>query len=150
MDLGGWRTRSVLARYNVTSERDLADALERVTRYVAERSAETPKVEPLRAEPAQNPRNRPSSEGRRAKRAAASARNPEWRRAESNRGPRDYETPPGRHPVTQGQKRPEVRRVPSWRVTPKAPDCLGVPPQKRLIPFNVPTRAPSRSRTSCS
>jgi len=25
MDLGGWRTRSVLARYNVTSERDLAE-----------------------------------------------------------------------------------------------------------------------------
>src|SRR5579862_1654831 len=73
-------------------ERDLANALERVTRYVAERSAETPKVEPLRADPAQSPRNRPSSEGRRAKRAAASARNPEWRRAESNRGPRDYET----------------------------------------------------------
>src|SRR5262249_25642508 len=47
MDLGGWRARSVLARYNVTSARDLADALERVTRYVAERSAETPKVEPL-------------------------------------------------------------------------------------------------------
>jgi hypothetical protein len=31
MDLGGWRTRSILARYNVTSERDLADALERVS-----------------------------------------------------------------------------------------------------------------------
>jgi len=30
MDPGGWRTRSVLARYNVTSERDLADALDRV------------------------------------------------------------------------------------------------------------------------
>jgi integrase len=26
MELGGWRTRSVFARYNVTSERDLADA----------------------------------------------------------------------------------------------------------------------------
>jgi hypothetical protein len=54
MDLGGWRPRSVLARYNATSERDLTDAFERVTRYVAERSAETPKVEPLRAEPAQS------------------------------------------------------------------------------------------------
>ena len=43
MDLGGWRTRSVLARYNVTSERDLADALERVSLYNAERAAETPK-----------------------------------------------------------------------------------------------------------
>ncbi len=31
MELGGWRTRSVFARYNVTSERDLADALERVS-----------------------------------------------------------------------------------------------------------------------
>src|SRR5213593_1651158 len=61
MELGGWRTRSVLARYNVTSERDLADALDRITRYVAERSAETPKVQPLRAEPAQNPHNRPSN-----------------------------------------------------------------------------------------
>ncbi len=55
MDLGGWRTRSVLARHNVTSVKDLADALERVTRYVSERAAEAPKVQPLRAEPAQKP-----------------------------------------------------------------------------------------------
>lgn len=40
MDLGGWRTRSVLARYNVTSRRDLADAMERMTQYVATRAAE--------------------------------------------------------------------------------------------------------------
>ena len=89
MDLGGWRTRSVLARYNVTSERD---AIERVSRYVAERSAETPKVQPLRAEPAQNPHNRPSNGVEPKAPATASARNPKWRRAESNRGPRDYET----------------------------------------------------------
>ncbi len=47
MELGGWRTRSVFARYNVTSESDLADAVERVSRYVTERAAERPKVEPL-------------------------------------------------------------------------------------------------------
>src|SRR5262249_30303694 len=39
MELGGWRTRSVFDRYNVTSERDLSDAIERVSRYVAERGA---------------------------------------------------------------------------------------------------------------
>ena len=92
MDLGGWRTRSVLARYNVTSEHDLADALERVSRYVTERSAETPKVQPLRVEPAQNPHNPPSKSAEDSKRAGSSARNPKWRRPESNRGPRDYET----------------------------------------------------------
>ena len=54
-------SKSVLDRYNVTSERDLADALEHVTRYNAERSAETPKVEPLRAEPAQSGRQRGDS-----------------------------------------------------------------------------------------
>jgi integrase len=59
MDLGGWRTRSILARYNVTSERDLADALDRVSRYVAERAAEKPKVRPLREQP-QNSHNRAS------------------------------------------------------------------------------------------
>ena len=52
MELGGWRTRSVFARYNVTSESDLADAVERVSRYVTERAAERPKpkVEPLSAQ----------------------------------------------------------------------------------------------------
>jgi integrase len=59
MELGGWRTRAVLARYNVTSERDLADALERVSRYVTERAADAPRVQPLRLEPAQNPHNPP-------------------------------------------------------------------------------------------
>jgi integrase len=59
MDLGGWRTRAVLARYNVTSERDLADAIARVGSYVTARAAEAPKVRPLR-EPAQNPHNRAS------------------------------------------------------------------------------------------
>lgn len=67
MELGGWRTRSMFARYNVTSERDLADAVERVSRYVVERGAERPKVRPLHPEaggsdrePAQNPHNPPA------------------------------------------------------------------------------------------
>ncbi len=92
MDPGGWRTRSVLTRYNVTSERDLADALDRVTRYVAERCAETPKVQPLRAEPAQNPHNRAGDEAQADRAKSATSGKAEWRRAESNRGPRDYET----------------------------------------------------------
>jgi len=62
MELGGWRTRSVLARHNVTSERDLADALKRVSRYVSKRSAESAKVRPLRTEPAQNPHNPAAAE----------------------------------------------------------------------------------------
>ena len=49
MDLGGWRTRSVFGRYNVTSEKDLADALERVSAYVADRREEIPTVVPLAA-----------------------------------------------------------------------------------------------------
>jgi len=57
MELGGWKTRSVFARCNVTSERDLAEAIERISGYVAERGAERPKVRPLRKEPAQNPHN---------------------------------------------------------------------------------------------
>jgi hypothetical protein len=52
MELGGWKTRSVFARCNVTSERDLAEAIERISGYVAERGAERPKARPLR-EPAQ-------------------------------------------------------------------------------------------------
>ena len=73
MELGGWRTRSVFSRYNVTSERDLADAVERISGYVAERAAERPKVRPLHPEsggsdrePAQNPHNpaTEASEGR--------------------------------------------------------------------------------------
>jgi integrase len=48
MDLGGWKTRSVFDRYNVTSEQDLADALDRTSRYLAERSVQAPKVRPLR------------------------------------------------------------------------------------------------------
>ncbi len=53
MDLGGWRMRSVFARYNVTSEKD---AIERISGYVATRATEHPKVRPLR-DPAQNPHN---------------------------------------------------------------------------------------------
>ena len=66
MELGGWRTRSVFARYNVTSESDLAEAVERISGYVAQRAAERPKVRPLHPEtgrsdhePAQNPHNLP-------------------------------------------------------------------------------------------
>ena len=73
-------------------ERDLADALERVSRHVAERSAETPKVQPLRREPAQNPHNRHEEADVEQREAALSAESGEWRRPESNRGPRDYET----------------------------------------------------------
>ena len=51
----------------MTSERDLADAVERVSRYVTERGAERPKVRPLRTEPAQNPHN-PASEADTAER----------------------------------------------------------------------------------
>jgi integrase len=72
MELGGWRTRSVLDRYNVTSERDLGDALERTSRYVTERAAETPKVRPIR-EPAQNPHNPPVEQPRGRRRAGLSA-----------------------------------------------------------------------------
>ena len=55
MELGGWKTRPVFARYNVTSERDLAETIERISGYVAERGAERPKIRPLR-EPAQSAR----------------------------------------------------------------------------------------------
>ena len=92
MELGGWRTRSILARYIVTSEQDLADALKRVSAYNAARAAEKPKVERLRAEPAQNPHNSAVNAARARQRPSASTRNAKWRRAESNRGPRDYET----------------------------------------------------------
>ena len=61
MELGGWKTRSVFARCNVTSEHNLAEAIERISGYVAERGAERPKVRPLR-EPAQNPHNLPAEE----------------------------------------------------------------------------------------
>jgi len=68
MELGGWRTRSVFARYNVTSEADLAAAIERISGYVAERATEAPKVRPLRTEPAQNPHN-PAADDTPARRA---------------------------------------------------------------------------------
>jgi integrase len=68
MELGGWRTRSVFARYNVTSEADLAAAVERISGYVAERATEARKVRPLRTEPAQNPHN-PAADDTPARRA---------------------------------------------------------------------------------
>ena len=54
MELGGWRTRSMLQRYNVVSEHDLATALDRVADYVSARATEAPKIQPLRPEPAQS------------------------------------------------------------------------------------------------
>jgi hypothetical protein len=75
MELGGWRTRAVFGRYNITSERDLADAIERVSRYVADRAAGAPKIGPLHGEPAQNPHNRPSRERSRAAANRAVPRN---------------------------------------------------------------------------
>ncbi len=47
MELGGWRTRSVFDRYNITSEEDLANAVEAISDYVHERASEPTKVEPL-------------------------------------------------------------------------------------------------------
>ena len=80
------------ARLHVTSERDLAHALKRVSEYLTARADEAPSVTVLRPEPAQNPHNRPSNGVEPKAPATASACNPKWRRAESNRGPRDYET----------------------------------------------------------
>lgn len=69
MELGGWRTRAMFARYNVTSERDLGEAIERVSGYLAERAADTPKIRPLHGEPPQNRHNQASPAlGRRLKR----------------------------------------------------------------------------------
>jgi integrase len=68
MELGGWRTRAVFGRYNITSERDLGEAIERVSGYLAERAADAPKIRPLHGEPAQNPHNRASGGPARAAR----------------------------------------------------------------------------------
>ena len=43
----------------------------------------------------ENPHNSAPSESRLTKQAAPTTRNPKWRCAESNRGPRDYESAPG-------------------------------------------------------
>jgi integrase len=48
MELMGYRTRSMLDRYNIVSGVDVAAALDRVSNYVVTRSAELPKVVPLR------------------------------------------------------------------------------------------------------
>ena len=96
MELGGWRTRSMLCRYNVVSETDLANALERVSAYVSTRATEESKITPLNVEPAQNPHNRATNEPDGGTRSTLTPRKKKWRRAESNCGPRDYERDRGR------------------------------------------------------
>jgi len=49
MKLGGWRTRSMLTRYNVVSSDDLAAAQERLTQAFA--TAAPRRVVPLRRPP---------------------------------------------------------------------------------------------------
>jgi integrase len=65
MDLGGWKTRSVLDRYNVTSGHDLGAALARVSRYNAERATDRPKVRPIHSVGAQNGHNSHTAAARR-------------------------------------------------------------------------------------
>jgi integrase len=48
MEIMGYRTRSMLDRYNIVSGADVAAALERVSDYTATKAAEPPKVVPLR------------------------------------------------------------------------------------------------------
>jgi hypothetical protein len=59
MAISGHKTEAVFRRRNITSERDLADALERTTAYLSARRTEAPRVTPL-GEPAQFPHNRPA------------------------------------------------------------------------------------------
>ena len=40
MMIGGWKTRSVFARYNIVSERDLHEAVRRLDQYVREREVD--------------------------------------------------------------------------------------------------------------
>jgi hypothetical protein len=44
----------MLCRYNLVSESDLANALDRVSHYVAERAQEAPRIRPIHGEPAQS------------------------------------------------------------------------------------------------
>ena len=92
MELGGWRTRSMLCRYNVVSESDLANALDRVSHYVAERAQEAARIRPIHGEPAQNPHNRAMVATNGVAAAVLTPRKKRWRRAGSNSRPRDYET----------------------------------------------------------
>jgi hypothetical protein len=47
MAISGHRTRSVFDRYNITSEADVAAAVERTSAYVAEQRRAEPGVSPL-------------------------------------------------------------------------------------------------------
>jgi integrase len=52
MNFTGHKTRSMFDRYNIVADSDLKSAMNRVSEYVKERAAETPKVIPLRKAPA--------------------------------------------------------------------------------------------------
>jgi integrase len=52
MNFTGHKTRSMFDRYNIVADSDLKSAMNRVSEYVKERAAETPKIIPLRKAPA--------------------------------------------------------------------------------------------------